>query len=137
MVLLSPWLDLKSTGGQIGKVWAGNLSVTNPMVSPLYGSLAGLPPTYVYSGSLDPLETSAFALQQKAVAVGAPMSFVFENLRNSRLGYSHPARFALLAADRPATRYRGLIASHAKADHAHDVPTVRCRIYDLGMSAVN
>jgi triacylglycerol lipase len=79
MVLLSPWLDLGSTGGQIGKVWAGNLSVTNPEVSPLYGSLSGLPPTYVYSGSLDPLETSAFALQQAAVAQGAPMSFVFAN----------------------------------------------------------
>jgi triacylglycerol lipase len=79
MVLLSPWLDLESTGGQIGKVWAGGLSVTNPMVSPLYGSLTGLPPTYVYSGSLDPLETSAFALQQAAVAQGAPMSFVFAN----------------------------------------------------------
>jgi triacylglycerol lipase len=79
MVLLSPWLDLQSTGGQIGQVWAGNLSVTNPMVSPVFGSLAGLPPTYVYSGSLDPLETSAFALQQAAIAHGAPMSFVFAN----------------------------------------------------------
>jgi triacylglycerol lipase len=79
MVLLSPWLDLQSTGGQIGQVWAGDLSVTNPMVSPVFGSLAGLPPTYVYSGSLDPLETSAFALQQAAIAHGAPMSFVFAN----------------------------------------------------------
>jgi triacylglycerol lipase len=79
MVLLSPWLDLGSTGGQIGKVWAGNLPVNNYLVSPLYGSLTGLPPTYVYSGSLDPLETSAFALQQAAVAQGAPMSFVFAN----------------------------------------------------------
>ena len=49
------------------------------LVSPLYGSLTGLPPTYVYSGSLDPLETSAFALQQAAVAQGAPMSFLFAN----------------------------------------------------------
>jgi triacylglycerol lipase len=79
MVLLSPWLDLGSTGGQIGKVWAGNLPVNDYLVSPLYGSLTGLPPTYVYSGSLDPLETSAFALQQAAVAQGAPMSFVFAN----------------------------------------------------------
>ena len=79
MVLLSPWLDLGSTGGQIGKVWAGNLPVNDYLVSPLYGPLTGLPPTYVYSGSLDPLETSAFALQQAAVAQGAPMSFVFAN----------------------------------------------------------
>jgi triacylglycerol lipase len=79
MVLLSPWLDLGSTGGQIGKVWAGNLPVNDYLVSPLYGSLTGLPPTYVYSGSLDPLETSAFALRQAAVAQGAPMSFLFAN----------------------------------------------------------
>ncbi|OBG25800.1 lipase [Mycobacterium sp. 852002-51057_SCH5723018] len=77
MVLVSPWLDLASTGGQIGKVWAGNLSLTSPEVSPLYGSLSGLPPTYVYSGSLDPLEISAFALQQAAIAQGAPMGFAF------------------------------------------------------------
>lgn len=77
MVLVSPWLDLVSTGGQIGKVWAGGLPLTNPEVSPLYGSLSGLPPTYVYSGSLDPLEASAFALQQLAVAQGAPIGFEF------------------------------------------------------------
>ncbi|MCV7092028.1 PE domain-containing protein [Mycobacterium interjectum] len=77
IVLVSPWLDLASTGGQIGKVWAGGLPLTNPEVSPLYGSLRGLPPTYVYSGSLDPLEASAFALQQLAVAQGAPMGFEF------------------------------------------------------------
>jgi triacylglycerol lipase len=76
MVLLSPWLDLGQAGGQIGKVWAGNLSVTNPEVSPLYGSLSGLPPTYVYSGSLDSLSAEAFVLQQAAVAQGAPISFV-------------------------------------------------------------
>ncbi|WP_370462749.1 alpha/beta hydrolase [Mycobacterium sp. Marseille-P9652] len=77
MVLVSPWLDLASTGGQIGKVWAGGLSLTNPEVSPLYGSLSGLPPTYVYSGSLDPLEASALALQQLAAAQQVPMSFEF------------------------------------------------------------
>jgi triacylglycerol lipase len=76
VVLLSPWLDLAHSGGQIGRVWADNLSVTNYEVSPLYGSLSGLPPTYVYSGSLDSLFTETLALQQAAVAQGAPMSFV-------------------------------------------------------------
>ena len=76
MVLLSPWLDLVSTGGPIGPVWAGGLPLTDYRVSPLYGSLAGLPPTYVYSGSADPLQPSAIALQQAALAQGAPMSFV-------------------------------------------------------------
>jgi triacylglycerol lipase len=73
MVLLSPELI---AAGQIGKVWAGNLGVTNPLVSPLYGSLSGLPRTYVYSGSMDALSADAFVLQQAAVAQGAPISFV-------------------------------------------------------------
>jgi triacylglycerol lipase len=92
MVLLSPWLDLTMTnpniafvqdpllpvgpGQVIGKEWAGNLPVTNPMVSPLYGSLSGLPPTTVYSGSLDSLAPDVLVLRQEAVAQGAPISFV-------------------------------------------------------------
>jgi triacylglycerol lipase len=75
MVLLSPWLDISAEQG-IGKVWAGGLSVTNPMVNPLYGSLAGLPPTYVYSGSFDSLSAQAAVLQQKALATQAPFNFV-------------------------------------------------------------
>jgi triacylglycerol lipase len=76
IVLLSPWLDLAQDGGQIGRVWANNLSVTDPEVSPLYGSLTGVPPTYVYSGSFDSLYKETLALQQIAVADGAPMGFV-------------------------------------------------------------
>jgi triacylglycerol lipase len=98
MVLLSPWLDLTDTnpaialvhdpilpplgtGAQnISTVWAGGLSETNPLVSPLYGSLKGLPPTYVYAGSLDSVAApNALSLQQEAVAQGAPISFVLAN----------------------------------------------------------
>lgn len=77
MVLLSPWLDV-GTGG-LGAVWAGGLSTTNPLVSPLYGSLAGLPPTYVYSGALDGLSQQAATLQRAAIAQGAPISFILDN----------------------------------------------------------
>lgn len=92
MVLLSPWLDLSMTnpniafvqdpllnvgpGQQVGNEWAGNLSVTNPLVSPLYASLSGLPPTYVYSGSLDSLGPDALVLDQEAATQGAPISFL-------------------------------------------------------------
>jgi triacylglycerol lipase len=95
MVLLSPWLDVGMTnpniafvqdpllpvgpGQQLGKLWAGNLSVTNPEVSPLYGSLSGLPPTYVYSGNLDSLSPDVFVLQQEAATAGAPINFVLAN----------------------------------------------------------
>lgn len=93
MVLLSPWLNLAMTnpniayvqdpllpsqGAQVlGQVWAGDLPVSDPMVSPLNGSLKGLPPTTVYSGSMDILSPDAVVLQQEAQAAGAPFSFVF------------------------------------------------------------
>ena len=99
MVLLSPALDLTASnpaiglvnapfpGGpaalgatqQIGKEWAGGLSMTNPLVSPLDGSLKGLPPTYVYAGSLDPVAPDVLLLQHEAVAQGAPISFALVN----------------------------------------------------------
>ena len=95
MVLLSPWLNVAMTNPnigyvqdpllpigpaqQIGRVWAGNLSVTNPEVSPLFGSLNGLPKTYVYSGNLDILSPDVLVLQQDAATAGAPFNFVLAN----------------------------------------------------------
>ncbi|MEE6176792.1 PPE family protein [Mycobacterium sp. 050134] len=95
MVLLSPWLDVGMTNPnialvqdpllpigpaqQIGRAWAGALSVTNPLVSPLYGNLSGLPPTYVYSGNMDILSADVLTLQQEAVAQGANINFVLAN----------------------------------------------------------
>jgi triacylglycerol lipase len=96
MVWLSPALDLGFTNPNIAfvqdpylfrigvaqqlcKLWAGNLAMNDPLVSPLYGSLQGLPPTYVYSGTLDPVAPDVLVLQQEAVAQGAPISFVLAN----------------------------------------------------------
>ena len=92
MVLVSPWLDVSLSnpnlglvneplnpipvGQQLGKLWAGNLPEDNYLVSPLYGSLQGLPPTYVYSSSLDSLGPDAVLLMQHAAAQNAQMSFV-------------------------------------------------------------
>ena len=71
MVLLAPWLDVTMSDSRSwaidpkdplldvrslqddGRKWAGNLDPADPLASPLYGSLAGLPPTTVFSGSLD------------------------------------------------------------------------------------
>jgi triacylglycerol lipase len=91
MVLLSPWLDVSLTnpnialvhdpllpvppGQQIGREWAGNLPENNYMVSPLFGSLNGLPPTYVYEGSMDSLAPDVLVLQHNAALTGAPISF--------------------------------------------------------------
>ncbi len=92
MVLLSPWLNVAlnnpnigfvhdpllpvGPGQQIGKEWAGGLPENDYLVSPLYGSLKGLPPTYVYSGSLDSLGPDVVVLDENAATQGAPFSFV-------------------------------------------------------------
>jgi len=92
MVLLSPWLNVAlnnpniafvhdpllpvAPGQQIGEEWAGGLPENDYLVSPLFGSLKGLPPTYVYSGSLDSLAPDVVVLDQDAAMQGAPISFV-------------------------------------------------------------
>ena len=98
MVLLSPWLDATVSDPasetidpydpsldvphlqQDGRLWAGDLDPTNPLVSPLFGSLAGLPPTAVFSGSLDLLTPETLDLQQRAADEGITnFTFVLRN----------------------------------------------------------
>ncbi|MHA7648905.1 triacylglycerol lipase LipY [Mycobacterium sp. ML4] len=95
MVLLSPWLDVSMTNPnialvqdpllplgpaqQIGRAWAGGLPINDYRVSPLYGSLTGLPPTYVYSGNLDLLSADTLRLKSLADAAHAPFNFVLAN----------------------------------------------------------
>lgn len=77
MVLLSPWVDvdggnysLKHKDAMIdidcvkkyGKAWAGNLDLHDPVVSPLYGNMKGLPKTFVYAGSWEVLVDDCIAL---------------------------------------------------------------------------
>ena len=92
MVLISPALDvtLSDPASQTiddpylnasevqawGRLWAGDLDLADPRVSPLFGSLAGLPPTVVYSGSLDLLSPQVLRLRERALAEGADFTFV-------------------------------------------------------------
>ncbi len=98
LVLVSPFLDVTMSNPAIasvddpvldsavlresGLIWAGPLDATDPSVNPLHGSLEGLPPTYVYSGSLDVLYPDVLVLQQHARQQGAPMTF---DLRKGRI----------------------------------------------------
>ena len=83
MVLLSPTLDLTFSNPAIqfiddpvltattlrkAQLWAGDLDLSDPLVSPLYGSLAGLPPTTIYFGNLDLLSPDVLVLQDNALA---------------------------------------------------------------------
>ena len=99
LVLLSPWLDVSMSDprsaqindpllnvaglAKYGNEWAGNLSTQSPLVSPLYGSLEGLPPTVVYSSSLDLLTIDALRLRDRVIADDIPN--VTFRLRNGEL----------------------------------------------------
>lgn len=58
-------------------LWADGLDLTDPWLSPLYGSLEGLPPTAVYVGSRDVVAPDLLLLREKAAATpGAAFTFV-------------------------------------------------------------
>jgi triacylglycerol lipase len=99
MVLLSPVLDATLSNPDIEFVndpvlnvevlktnfalWAADLDLSDPLLSPLSGSLGGLPATAVYAGSLDVLGPDAIALQAKSLATpGTDFSF---DLRNGEI----------------------------------------------------
>lgn len=84
IVLISPWLDVgisDPASKQIvdpfgdedglrkaGVQWAGELGVNDPLASPLFGSLQGLPPLTVYSGSADLLCPDVIRLRRRLLA---------------------------------------------------------------------
>ena len=96
LVLISPWLDA-SVGREeqvaiaprdlmldipglveAGRLYAGKLDVTHPIVSPLYGDLHGLAPMIVFSGTNDLLHPDSAALANKAEQAGVPMELYVE-----------------------------------------------------------
>jgi acetyl esterase/lipase len=70
-VLFSPWLDATNSSPGMrevndpfrnvdnlaygGEIYAGGLETTDPLVSPIYGDITGIPPIDVFSGTYDAL----------------------------------------------------------------------------------
>jgi acetyl esterase/lipase len=92
LLLLAPALDLSDTfenpvddpllGNPADShdnnllTWAGDLDPSDPLVSPIFGSLAGLPQTTVYSSSNDLLTQQALRLRDLAIASNVNFTFV-------------------------------------------------------------
>ncbi|WP_368396659.1 alpha/beta hydrolase fold domain-containing protein [Streptomyces sclerotialus] len=88
LVLISPWLDAATGNPDIaevqphdpmlatealrycGSLWAGDLELAHPWVSPLNGSLADLPRTTVFAGTRDILIADARRFRDRATAEG-------------------------------------------------------------------
>lgn len=93
VVLLSPALDLTISNPDIARVqptdpwlatdgvrvfcelWRGDLGGRDPLVSPLFGELAGLGPLTVLTGTRDILNPDARLLQDRARAAGVSLDF--------------------------------------------------------------
>ena len=86
--LFSPWTDLAATGDSIrtnahrcsmfhgkdiapsGRYYLGDTDPRNPLASPLYGDLAGLPPLLIHVGENEVLRDDSARLAERARAAG-------------------------------------------------------------------
>lgn len=91
-VMLSPWTDLAGTGESMStraeadpmivvdplngmaKMYAGNASLTDPLVSPLYGDYSGLPPMLIQVGDCEVLLDDSRRYAEKAKAAGVDVT---------------------------------------------------------------
>lgn len=125
LVLLAPWLDATVSDPRsaaldaddplldvpnlqrAGAQWAGELGADHPWASPLNGSLAGMPPTTVISGSLDLLTADSLRLLERTQTEGLTnFTFHFHN------GQVHDWPIFAFIPDAIATRpqiYQGLL----------------------------
>lgn len=83
--VLSPWTDLKCTGNSYARrdplapdgswhvyatYYAGDNDPALPLISPLYGDLAGLPPLLIYVGEEEAMLDDSVRFAEKARAAG-------------------------------------------------------------------
>ena len=85
LILISPWVDV--TGGDdalqeydtfldnevlrhVGADWAAELDTHDPMISPLYGDMQGLPPTELFTGTWEVFYTDIVKTYDKMKAAG-------------------------------------------------------------------
>ena len=92
-ILISPELDLTLTDPMLRKIepwdpwlaipgaavanelWAGDLPLTDPLVSPMFGSLEGLAPVTLFCGTRDMLHADATTFVTRAARAGVPVDF--------------------------------------------------------------
>ncbi|WP_375200893.1 alpha/beta hydrolase [Hyphococcus sp.] len=95
-LLLSPWTDLATTGASLdeneksdamfkkvyivegAKRYLAAADPKAPLASPLYGDLAGLPPTLIFVSNSEVLRDDSTRLQEKLVAAGVQSKLVTE-----------------------------------------------------------
>jgi epsilon-lactone hydrolase len=93
--VLSPWTDLALTGSSYNtniksclsphgsaqncsRFYAGDNDLKNPLISPLYGDLSGLPPISIYAGEKEILRDDSVAFAKRAKEAGVNVSLTVE-----------------------------------------------------------
>jgi epsilon-lactone hydrolase len=94
VLLISPWLDVTMSDpsqpivaekdpilaipglAEAGRLWAGELSTSDPRVSPLYGDFHGFPPVLVMCGTYDLLVADARRFVDDARAADVPITYI-------------------------------------------------------------
>ena len=96
---ISPWTDLQGTGqslvtnnerdpmfygngiAHLGKVYAGNKPLNDPLVSPIYADLGGLPPLKIYVSDSEVLLDDSIRLAERARECGVEVDLhIWENM---------------------------------------------------------
>lgn len=89
LILISPWVDV--LGGDdsiqehdtfldaevlrnVGTDWANEIDPRDPMISPLYGDMKGLPPTELFTGTWEIFYTDIKSLDEKMQAAGVKVN---------------------------------------------------------------
>ena len=93
LLLVSPWLDAELNDPEIptlerhdpmisvpglraaGRWYAGDIALNDPRISPIHMDLEGLPPTQLLIGTHDILWPDARKFREKALRLGAPLSY--------------------------------------------------------------
>ena len=117
LILLAPWLDLAMTHPdqaeieehdilvrrpyllEAAKIYAGDLPMDDPRVSPLHGNFAGLPPMFVFTGSHDVVATDSRELVRLVGEAGGEIEYV----EAPRMQHAYPI-YPLLAEARDAKK---------------------------------
>ena len=94
LILISPWLDARCDNPQIDELgieaidpmltkqfylaaqyWADGLPLDDPLISPAYGPLDGLPPITLYTGTREIFWPDAVKFNEKAKRCGADVDY--------------------------------------------------------------
>jgi acetyl esterase/lipase len=124
LVLLSPQVDLTESGDSFqvnrmvdvvlprslmanNRLYAGSASLTDPYVSPLFGNLAGLPPTFLQTGTRDLFLSNTVRMHRGLRRAGVAAELhVFEAMPHGGFGGGTPEDSELAAETKRFVRER-------------------------------